>query len=81
MSTRNPTCACGCGQPAPIAPRTDQQKGWIKGQPLRFIRGHTGGTHGLKGIPFGENLYTRPDGSRECRICKRAGVRRWKAAQ
>ena len=27
------------------------------------------------------NTYRKPDGSRECRICKRAGVRRWKRAQ
>lgn len=35
-------CECGCGQPAPIATRTRNDAGWIKGQPLRFIKGHRG---------------------------------------
>jgi hypothetical protein len=33
-------CECGCGQPAPIATRTAPKRGQVKGQPLRFIRGH-----------------------------------------
>lgn len=33
-------CQCGCGQPAPIASRTVRSRGRIKGQPMRFIRGH-----------------------------------------
>lgn len=33
-------CECGCCQPAPIATRTVRSRGRIKGQPLRFIRGH-----------------------------------------
>lgn len=33
-------CQCGCGQPAPIATRTVTSRGRVKGQPLRFIRGH-----------------------------------------
>ena len=33
-------CQCGCGQPAPIAPRNNKRRGWIKGQPIRFIWGH-----------------------------------------
>lgn len=33
-------CECGCGGPAPIAPRTYRRFGHVKGQPLRFIRGH-----------------------------------------
>jgi hypothetical protein len=35
-------CECGCGQPAPLAPRTRNDAGWIKGQPLQFIKGHRG---------------------------------------
>lgn len=34
------TCMCGCGQPTRIAPVTDRAKGWIKGQPLKFLKGH-----------------------------------------
>ena len=33
-------CECGCGQETPLARCTDRSKGIIKGQPLRFIRGH-----------------------------------------
>ena len=34
-------CECGCGQPAPIATRNCLERGYIKGQPLRFILGHS----------------------------------------
>lgn len=33
-------CECGCGRPAPISDRTDTKRGYVKGQPLRFINGH-----------------------------------------
>lgn len=33
-------CECGCGEPAPIATRTQASKGHVKGEPLRFILGH-----------------------------------------
>ena len=33
-------CKCGCGQPVPIAVKTDTKRGWRKGQPLRFVSGH-----------------------------------------
>jgi hypothetical protein len=33
-------CECGCGQPAPIATRTNTKLGHVKGQPIRFVRGH-----------------------------------------
>lgn len=33
-------CECGCGQAAPIAAYTWAARGWRKGEPLRFIRGH-----------------------------------------
>lgn len=39
-------CECGCGQPAPIARQTNATFGYIKGQPMRFLRGH--GTKGRK---------------------------------
>lgn len=37
-------CECGCGAPAPIARYTDRNRGWVKGQPLRFINGHNAGS-------------------------------------
>jgi hypothetical protein len=33
-------CECGCGEPAAIAKKTDTPRGYIKGQPTRFRRGH-----------------------------------------
>ena len=33
-------CECGCGQPAPIAKYNSYTTGRIKGQPVRFIKGH-----------------------------------------
>ena len=33
-------CECGCGQPAPIAKKTQKSRGHIKGKPLRFVKGH-----------------------------------------
>lgn len=33
-------CECGCGQETPLARQTAKSKGWIRGQPLRFINGH-----------------------------------------
>lgn len=33
-------CECGCGNPAPISRNTRLKRGWIKGQPKRFICGH-----------------------------------------
>ena len=33
-------CQCGCGQRTPIARKTRVELGQIKGQPVRFIRGH-----------------------------------------
>lgn len=35
-------CGCGCRQPAPIASYTHKGRGWIAGQPKRFIHGHNG---------------------------------------
>jgi hypothetical protein len=33
-------CECGCGQPVPIAKRNRKNRGHVKGQPLRFVKGH-----------------------------------------
>lgn len=33
-------CHCGCGNLTPIAQSSDKTRGWIKGQPIKFIRYH-----------------------------------------
>ncbi|WP_081059087.1 HNH endonuclease signature motif containing protein [Burkholderia anthina] len=33
-------CQCGCGRPTRVAPVNDRSKGWIKGQPLKYLKGH-----------------------------------------
>lgn len=33
-------CSCGCGRLAPLAKRNDSRRGYIKGKPVCFIRGH-----------------------------------------
>jgi hypothetical protein len=33
-------CECECGQRTQIAKRNRPEKGWIKGQPKRFVHGH-----------------------------------------
>lgn len=35
-------CQCGCGQPTRVARYSDTQKGWVKGQPIRYIVTHQG---------------------------------------
>ena len=34
-------CECGCGNPAPISPRSWKGGGYVRGQPRRFIVGHS----------------------------------------
>src|SRR5919106_3186072 len=36
-------CECGCGQPAAIAKSSDRNRGYFKGQPTRFAKGHRPG--------------------------------------
>ena len=33
-------CACGCGQKTNLAPYSLKSKGWINGEPFKYIRGH-----------------------------------------
>lgn len=40
LTPQSGLCECGCGQPAPIAAKTDSRLGWTKGKPKRFIHGH-----------------------------------------
>ena len=33
-------CECGCGERTPLAPQTNTQRGWVRGEPLRFVNHH-----------------------------------------
>lgn len=35
-------CACGCGQRTKVAQGSDKSRGRIKGQPMRYVKGHNG---------------------------------------
>lgn len=52
-------CECGCGQRTRLAPQTAVSKGWIRGEPLRFIRGHANRTK--QRPPLDESDYTVED--------------------
>lgn len=47
-------CMCGCGQPTQLARMNDRSKGWIKGEPLKLIKGHA-----IKGDQNGKSLSSR----------------------
>jgi len=55
-------CACGCGRKTNIARRTNTRLGYIKGQPLRFVRGHNG-----------KRPAVWTDG--ESKVCRKCGAR------
>jgi hypothetical protein len=43
-------CECGCGEPTKLAPYSLPRLGWVAGEPIRFVKGHSG------------HKFTRPDG-------------------
>ena len=42
-------CQCGCGEKTNLAVQTVTRCGWIRGEPLRFVRGHWHRTIGISG--------------------------------
>ena len=64
MTGPNPTglCMCGCGQPAPLASKTSARAGWVNGQPVRFVNGHSG--RGAKPLP--DDPGPNPSGMCQC---------------
>lgn len=33
-------CSCGCGGRTKLAPKTDARRGWVRGEPQPYLRGH-----------------------------------------
>lgn len=51
MANEYPTklCECGCGLAAPVSTYSYAAAGRLKGQPIRFIKGHNGARHRMTG--------------------------------
>ncbi len=60
-------CECGCGNPAPVAKRNHKTWGWIKGQPMRFLRGHGN----IGGKPFLDGPEYLVDPKTNCWVWQR----------
>jgi hypothetical protein len=41
MNGNEGLCGCGCGRLAPIAKKTIRRLGYVKGKPMRYLRGHS----------------------------------------
>jgi hypothetical protein len=52
-------CLCGCGQKSPIATKTNMKAGWVKGQPMRYVRGHAARNHPV-GYVIEDRAYKTP---------------------
>jgi len=42
-------CACGCGRPTSIQTRNDPKRGYVKGEPARYVTGHSTRTSRVTG--------------------------------
>jgi hypothetical protein len=48
MENRHGYCKCGCGEKTKISPETNNAKGWVKGEPRKYVNHHNvtaGGDH------------------------------------
>lgn len=54
-------CACGCGRETTISDVNNTARGWVKGEPRRYIRGHSGG---IREVPLFDHVDVR--GPDEC---------------
>ena len=57
-------CECGCGEATGIADRNDPKWGWVRGQPVRFKRGHQG-----RGKSRVVHIYIDGVESKRCTVC------------
>lgn len=63
-------CHCGCGQQTDLATRSRPEHGYVKGEPLKFIRGHIGKLNSRR--IAASKIITHADGSvtQLCTRCK-----------
>lgn len=52
-------CECGCGEAAPIADATNSARGYVKGEPRRFVSGHQ--ARGRAVQPLAERFWSKVD--------------------
>lgn len=57
-------CRCGCGLPAPLAPKTHTSRGWVRGEPLTYRKGH----HGRR--PAEERFWEKVEKTDGCWVWK-----------
>lgn len=50
-------CCCGCGQLTKLAPYSDKNKGWVRGQPKRYLKGH----HPMRPDTYVRRFWMRVD--------------------
>jgi hypothetical protein len=72
-------CHCGCGGKSTIAKQSLTKLGWVKGEPKKFIRGHSGGHGGTKGVLYAseqDRFWSRVDvkGPDECWVWLRGKI-------
>lgn len=63
-------CHCGCGKPTKLATMSSLSRGWVRGQPLRYIVGHMGGINASAAYrrKLGVDAEGRP--TKLCTSCK-----------
>lgn len=44
-------CECGCGSRTWVSPKTRAERGWVKGEPRRFLVGHGSGMVSVRVLP------------------------------
>jgi hypothetical protein len=52
-------CECGCGEKTSLAPTTRSDRGWVKGEPVRFISGHNTTTQRRLGEVKASSVFDR----------------------
>lgn len=73
MEIQTKLCQCGCGLPTTLAASTRSSRGDIKGQPLRFRRGHGGSVRRIHGMKNSPEFRAYHDAKQRCtnRKCER----------
>lgn len=54
------SCQCGCGRQTSIAPYSWSKGGWVKGQPVNYVRGHRPST------PLAERFWRKVNKTGNC---------------